>query len=377
MRRSQAIVAALLAVALAAALVACGSKSHSTTPAGPPPGPGPDVLRVMTQNLYIGADLFLLAGAADLPAAVEQLWTDMLASDFPARAKVLADQIEVADPDVVALQEVALWRIQSPGDHFPLPDATTVQVDFLAALTQELQARGLAYQVVEVGTNADFELPGSSGNDYRLTDRDVILGKPSVPVVATAAGTFAHLGTLAVTLPGQTIPTSVTIKRGWISADLRAGGRTVRLFDTHLEAFSTDVASLQVADLLAVADPAARPTIIAGDMNLPPDTAGYAAFLVPATRLGDAWTFANGADPGLSCCWNADLRGGTLTSRIDLVFATPELVTSTAALLDVGAHTPGGLAPSDHLGVTATFDVVHAPSTAAAAAAATDALPAR
>jgi endonuclease/exonuclease/phosphatase family metal-dependent hydrolase len=362
MRRFRVTLAALLAAALAA----CGShSSSSSTP--PPPEPGPSTLKVMTQNMYLGADLDPLMSATDLPATVEQLWTNMLATDFPARAKVLADQIQAAAPDVIALQEVSLWRYQSPGDHSPIPNATIVQVDFLAVLTQELQARGLAYQTIGVGTNADFELPGSSGNDYRLTDRDVILGKPSVPVTATASGTYTHLGSLTVTLPGSA-PTTVQIKRGWVSADLRAGGKTIRLFDTHLEAFSADVATQQVGDLLAVADPAARPTVIAGDMNLPPTTAGYAEFLASSTRLHDAWTVANGADPGLSCCWNPDLLGGTLATRIDLLLATPELVASTATLLDVGAHTPGGLHPSDHLGVLATFDATAVASTAAVAA---------
>jgi endonuclease/exonuclease/phosphatase family metal-dependent hydrolase len=352
MGRSQGILAALLA----AALSACGSHHGSSNP---PPGPGPSTLKVMTQNLYLGADLDLLISATDLPATVEQLWTDMLATDFPARAKVLADAIQAADPDVIALQEVSLWRY-GPHGAIPIP-ATTVQVDFLAVLQQELQARGLPYQVVGVGTNADFQLPGTRGLDYRLTDRDVVLGKPSVPVTATASGTYPHLGSLTVDVGGTS--TSVIIKRGWVSADLRAGGKTIRLFDTHLEAFSAAVATQQVADLLAVADPAARPTVIAGDMNLPPDTSGYAEFVSTTTRLHDAWTSANGADPGLSCCWNPDLRGGTLATRIDLLLATPELAPGAASLLDVGAHTPGGLSPSDHLGVIATFDASGAAST--------------
>lgn len=361
MRRSQAMLAALLA----AALSACGSHKSSSTS----PGPGPAALKVMTQNLYLGADLDLLMSTTDLPATVEQLWNDMLATDFPARAKVLADQIQAADPDVIALQEVSLWRY-GPQNALLLPVATNVQVDFLVVLTQELQARGLAYEVTEVGTNADFELPGTTGKDYRLTDRDVILRKPSVPVTATASGTYPHLGTLPVTPPGGGAAIPVTIKRGWVSADLRAGGKTIRLFNTHLEAFDPNVATSQVGDLLAVADPAARPTVIVGDMNLPPTTPGYAQYLAAGTRLRDAWTVANPADPGLSCCWNPDLRGGTLATRIDLVFATPELVSSTARLLDVGALTPGGLHPSDHLGVLATLDASAAASTAAAVASA-------
>lgn len=161
---------------------------------------------------------------------------------------------------------------------------------------------------------------------------------------------------------GPDIPLS--IKRGWVSVDVRAGGNTVRVFDTHLEAFSADVATQQVADLLQVADPGSRPTVITGDMNLPPGSAGYEQFLASGTRLGDAWTTVNDGDAGLTCCRDPDLRGGTLRTRIDVALATPEL-RPTAAALGESTRTPSGLFPSDHLGVVATFDA-HAMATTAA-----------
>lgn len=358
MRRHRAILAAL-----AAALAACGDDPE---PAAAPPGP--DSLRVMTQNLYLGADLdLLLSSGSDLPTIVELLWASMLETDFPARAKVLADSIQAAAPDVIALQEVSLWRFQQPGDRLPVANATAVRVDFLDVLARELAARGLAYVELSTVTNADLELPGASGTDYRLTDRDVILGKASLPVTAAGAGTFPNLGSLTVNVPGVG-PFPVTIKRGWASADVRAGGRTVRVFDTHLEAFSPAVATTQVGDLLAVAAPASRPTVIAGDINLPPGSGGYERFLLSGTRLADAWTAVNGGDAGLTCCWSGDLRGGSLGTRIDVVFATTDLRPTAAARLNESARTPGGLSPSDHLGVVASFDARAAGTTAAAAA---------
>jgi endonuclease/exonuclease/phosphatase family metal-dependent hydrolase len=347
------LVRAILVVLSLAPVTACGDDSKG---AAPPPEDGPATLTVLTQNLYLGAELEpLLSAGANLPAVVEQLWASALATDFPGRAKVLAQIIEAAGPDLVALQEVSLWRFQQPGDQLPTPNATTVQVDFLEVLLQELDARNLQYRVVGTVTNADFELPGASGTDYRLTDRDVLLGKRSLPVTATASGTYAHLATITVPVPiGPAV--QLKIARGWVSADVRAAGRTVRVFDTHLEAFSAEVATQQVADLLQLADPAARPTVIAGDMNLPPGSAGYQQFLASGTRLRDAWAELHGGDPGLTCCWDPDLRDGTLETRIDLLFATPELRATTAVRLGEGARTPGGLFPSDHLGAVATFD---------------------
>jgi endonuclease/exonuclease/phosphatase family metal-dependent hydrolase len=348
-----------------AALPACGSES-SPAPAAPPAGPSS--FTVMTQNLYLGADLDLLLTSPDLPATVEQIWADVQATDFPARAKVLADAIEAADPDLVALQEVSLWRTQTPGDHLPTPDASTVALDFLDILSKELASRGLSYRVAATSTNADVELPGSSGTDYRLTDRDAILAKVSLPISSTASGTYPHLFTLTLPSPIPGAPLQAQIKRGWVSVDLVAGGRTVRIFNTHLEAESPDVATQQVSDLLAVATPASQPTVIVGDMNLPPGSAGYALYFAPGTRLQDAWSVEHAGDAGLTCCWNPDLRGGSLHSRIDLVLATPELRPSRADRLEDGARTPGGLSPSDHLGVVAGFDVSAATSALSVAA---------
>jgi len=355
------------AVLLALALAACGS--DESAPAAPPTPAGPSSLKIMTQNLYLGADIDLLVTSADLPATVQRLWSDVQATDFPARAKVLADAIQAADPDLVALQEVALWRTQTPGDHLPTPNASTVALDFLDLLSRELASRGLSYRVVVTNANADFELPGSSGTDYRLTDRDAILAKTSLPITATASGTYPHIVTLTLPspVPGGA-PLQASIKRGWVYADVHAGGRTIRVFDTHLEAASADVATQQVSDLLAVAQPASRPTVIVGDMNLPPGTGGYGRYVAPETRLQDAWATVSPGDAGFTCCWNPDLRGGSLSSRIDLLFSTPELRPTRAGRLDADAHTPGGLSPSDHLGVLASFDAAGATTVSAPAA---------
>src|SRR5262245_33974097 len=84
---------------------------------------GPRDVDVATLNLYVGADfapiinldpsdpLFgikLLNGVATIHALV-------VASNFPKRADVMAQEIVARAPDFVALQEVTLLRRQSPG----------------------------------------------------------------------------------------------------------------------------------------------------------------------------------------------------------------------------------------------------------------------
>jgi hypothetical protein len=75
-------------------------------------------LTVLTQNLYVGTgvgEVFAASSEAELVAAGSRAWATQLASDFPTRAGALADVIAQAHPDVVGLQEVTLWRDQTPG----------------------------------------------------------------------------------------------------------------------------------------------------------------------------------------------------------------------------------------------------------------------
>ena len=61
-------------------------------------------------------------------------------TDFPTRSRLLAAEIAAARPDLIALQEVALWR-QGPIelDQLGRPNATDVDYDFLATLLADLR----------------------------------------------------------------------------------------------------------------------------------------------------------------------------------------------------------------------------------------------
>jgi len=67
----------------------------------------------MTQNLYLGADLTPLVSARTVEAlgdALEGILRDLNDSDAPGRVAAVAELIKAADPDVVGLQEVAVWE---------------------------------------------------------------------------------------------------------------------------------------------------------------------------------------------------------------------------------------------------------------------------
>lgn len=123
----------------------------------------------MTRNLFIGSELTGAATAPSLPAflaATARIYTNVQASDFPARARVLAGgEIDDADPHLLALQEVELIRKDTvpPVLDGAATRATTVVNDFLALLQAELAARGTAYTVVStVESVTSRPRPGSA-----------------------------------------------------------------------------------------------------------------------------------------------------------------------------------------------------------------------
>jgi endonuclease/exonuclease/phosphatase family metal-dependent hydrolase len=137
------------------------------------------------------------------------------------------------------------------------------------------------------------------------------------------------------------------------------GGKTVRIITTHLEAVPAPLDGIrkaQARELLA--GPAAKPvpTVLLGDFNAEPDTAGDAAALILAAGYADSWA---AMQPGLTCCQAADLRNSTseLATRIDLVFNKGDLVVASAARTGATPLPPGTEVrwASDHAGVVVRF----------------------
>ena len=124
-------------------------------------------LTVMTRNLFLGADLSPAIGATTIPAAVDGsgvIRNELVRTKFPERAKPLAREIKRSKADLVGLQEVALWRTQTPSDLGSPPQtngkpATKVAQDFLAILKRELKKAKAGYKVVVVQSEFDAELP--------------------------------------------------------------------------------------------------------------------------------------------------------------------------------------------------------------------------
>src|SRR3954464_11302722 len=129
---------------------------------------------VMTYNIYQGTELEHVLAATDLTSFVAGVsidYANVIATSFPERARSIAVEIAQNKPDLVALQEVALWRIRVPSD--PSLPATDVAYDFLQILLDALNAAGQHYTTAVVRANFDTQGTGFSGTgffDVRLTD---------------------------------------------------------------------------------------------------------------------------------------------------------------------------------------------------------------
>jgi endonuclease/exonuclease/phosphatase family metal-dependent hydrolase len=262
---------------IAAAIAALAGCAVTAGPAvaDPPAGQGEPVT-VMTRNLYLGGDITRpLTAVQGVPPAQQGLAfvqaNSVLrgivdATNFPLRSKQLAREIAERQPDLVGLQEVALWR-RGPLNGTP---ATTVDYDFLATLLSDLAADGEDYEIVNAQDESDVSGPafyGGSLQNIRLTMRDVMLKRGSNDIKILDSGGAQYNTRIPLTVAGQ----SLSFIRGYNWADVRAGSKKFRFINTHLESQLSDVAYAQAAELLAgPAAPSDQAVVLVCDCNSDP-----------------------------------------------------------------------------------------------------------
>jgi endonuclease/exonuclease/phosphatase family metal-dependent hydrolase len=330
----------------------------------------------MTRNLYLGAVLDPAVAAQtpeQLTDANGQILREVVANDFPTRAKGLAQEILSTRPDLVGLQEVALWQTT------PLsPAATPIHYDYLQLLLDRLNAgRGKnghgkpQYRVVVVQPEFDLESPADYNDQPNdgplpnfpnaemlghLTMRDVILARRGAGIRtwnATGAN-FEHLLQLSV------LGSPISIKRGWTATDAKVrGSHPFRFVNTHLESFTPIVRQEQAAELVDADGPATSslPVILVGDLNSDDDTVSGADRLAYETLIEAGMVERSTNDP-LSCCLNSSLlaenAGGSVS---DFDHQVDHVLTRDPQLIRLRSSTVTGLEPvngfwdSDHAGV--------------------------
>lgn len=348
----------------------------------PPTYPAVNV-KTMSRNLYLGADLTPAILAPSLEAFVAangKILREVEHNNFPTRAKGLAQEILEKEPDLVGLQEAALWRT-APVNFEVLekgPSATTVKYDYLAELLAQLNAKGTKYEVVVVQPEFDLEAPAdqNTGNDTdnsippygadingRLTMRDAILKRVDAGVETSNADGANFKTPLELPILGHPF----AIKRGWVDTDASVrGSRPFHFVNTHLEAFEPHIRAAQAAELIEPPGPAVSslPVILVGDLNSDDNTVSGA----------ETWAFNNLVAAGfvdrstespLSCCISkselGESDGGStadFTQHIDHVMtSSPDKVLLLNSEV-TGRQPVNGFWDSDHAGMFSSLEVL-------------------
>ncbi len=372
------LLSALLTLPVAAPAMAAKHKSK----------PKPNV-KVMSRNLYLGADLTPGVQAQDLQSLVNAAGTilnQVDANRFDIRAKGLAAEVIAKKPDLVGLQEVALWRTQ-PCTASPIPpSATQVRWDFLKLLLGQLNKGHARYRLIVAEPEFDFEVwantdgnqataapgcPLGSEINGRLTMRDVILARVGKDLKTSGpkGGHFKSL--LQVTPAGQ----KIDVTRGWTRVDVKLGKLAkFRFVNTHLEAFDSNpsnhvntgqdvgngqIRGLQAQELVKKGGPASgKRVILVGDLNSDVKT---------EVKTGDGIAYRNMLAGGfaerstykpLGCCLNSGLLttagGGKLSDfdhKVDHVMTNMPSKVKLLTTAVTGRKPVNGFWDSDHNGL--------------------------
>jgi endonuclease/exonuclease/phosphatase family metal-dependent hydrolase len=363
-----------------------------------------DIVKVMTRNQYLGANLdpVVLAQSPEefLAAATDALKT-IAVNNFPLRARRLATEVALTKPDLIGLQEVFNFELNGDNPGPPFVNHLTETLDALAA-------KGQSYVVAATVENLDITIPIEDIGDVHVLDRDVILVREGVdftpltgnydpetgtgglcgvkipnpapvpPFPETLTSTPSEDGcnyTIVAQVPSPIDPDdpdeTITIERGFVGVDAMVRGKTYRFVNTHLEgAQPAIIQSLQAVELVGTlkkTTPDDLPLILVGDFNSSPDDAwdnpddnpDVPYQIIVDKGFADIWDTnpLKFFDPnGLTCCQDDDLLNTTslLDERLDLIFIRDTSFLPLAFVTGRVPIFPLSLPPnwaSDHSGV--------------------------
>lgn len=331
-------------------------------------------LTVMTQNMYLGANIDLLLTATspeEFALVFQQLFTSN-AEGFQ-RAQKLAMQIIEEEPHLVGLQEVTRYTFTTP--------AGTQTMDFLEILKAYLDYFHFINETPYTWTYYRNDMTFSG---------DIVVS-PDLPVV-TYTDADAILVRSGVETPGGATKViydafeefslglnTLEMRRGYLAVTAMVDGHSYRFANTHLEVQRfAETHNAQAAQLIEELEESTVPVVLVGDFNSAAnndaspeqETDAYRAF----RRAGysDLWLRERGSVTGYTCCQGPDLTNpiSELSQRLDLIMVRygkagfggqskveiiGEEVADRFPVLDGGGNLVVTLWPSDHAGVVATI----------------------
>ncbi len=313
----------------------------------------------MTQNVYVGVDLFDLVDADSTAALLLTLgrFLDQLDPDrYAARARGIAASITTAQPDVVALQEVT--QIEQLGEE----ERETI-VDMRSQIQSALAVQDLSYEIAAQTATADLTLPTLGDQaGLRVANRDVLLVQEDHSTANVMTGTYDATASVAIPDSDRTF----SIERGYAAADVTVEDATFTAISTHFEASSRSTRETQATELLELV-PTDRPVVLAGDFNSGPGTTTD-AYTQLTDRFEDPFATLHPNEDAFTCCQAGNLENeqSQLEKRVDTILSDGDM--QPTAVRRVGHRRkdritfdseagPVELWPSDHAGVVATFEM--------------------
>jgi endonuclease/exonuclease/phosphatase family metal-dependent hydrolase len=265
-------IAALAAVAFLA-LTCCATASAATT-------------KVMTRNLYLGADVGVALNLLpNMPAAAQFMWDQVEATDFDQRAPQFAAEAARERPDVIALQEATTWNCSTG-----LGGNQRVVFDFARQFLAATEAAGTPY-VLAAADGTTARNPGFSlgpipfltkihdpetfqplfGTDdancgFQMTDALAVRADLASSVLAAGTADYPTDTTIA--------PLVLVVPRGLAWADIDIRGTPTRFVTTHLESLWTagavPASAKQATELVRTLASTTMPLVAMGDFNSDP-----------------------------------------------------------------------------------------------------------
>jgi len=348
-------------------------------------------VKVMTRNLYIGADVDRILEAEDaseVPLLALQAYQVMLSTDFNRRADALAEEIVADKPHLIGIQEATKIFIQEDGDFLMgnPKKAKDLLYNYWKILMRKLDARlGKGYyRLVAWIKNADVELPminpttlettPSTFWDIRVVDMDMIFARWDVKI----RDKFRKNYQVKLEIPEF----SIEVPRGYCAVTATVKNKTYKFVNTHLEPYKIEglfpyIQRKQAQELMADLANEELPIILVGDFNTKAPF-GLTYLLISSHGYKDVWLkrLNRGNRRGYTNPHDEDLRNTRVkfNQRIDLIFAKSQVGIGGLHLIGpvyawvVGDELsdriefpgPGGpelIWPSDHAGVIAKLRI--------------------
>ena len=324
---------------------------------------GPHEVRVLTQNMYVGASLgILLQNQGDFATAIAKFTHDLLATKAAERAAAMAAEIAEQRPDFVALHEV--WKLVDAKGNV-VEDLLQYVLDALKALGQPYKlAHDEVHDAIAV-VDAE-ELVDPCGITGQIKDRGAILMRTDGDIQIMNVQPLKFFPPISIPLrcnPPPAIPTIISTTPGFVFVDATVRGIPLRFVSVHLVPNPTTIEA-HTLDLLDKTASPTLPLVFGGDFNTTandPSNISYKLVyqhLIDA-GLTDAWNpHIHRPGLGLTCCQKPLLNEPSdLTTRVDLILFSGAFEVEDINLIGNKEtdRTPSGLWPSDHAGLVATL----------------------